>query len=291
MKKIDAHFTFEKWDDNKLIVNKTFAEYFQAAELTTFDALMNYSKTEVAKNLLQERVTSRFCLQDNAGNKKSFFIKRHSPSPLKEYIKPLFRFRLPILGAKTEWDALLRFHAEGIPTMMPVLFGQSKRYSLLVTEALEDCLKLSDWMNNSLSDRSQNCSPQTEQLIKQTATIARTMHQAGMHHQDFYLGHLLMKQEPQPQEAQPQKTAQSTLPDIHVIDLGRACYRPRLATRWIVKDLAQLDYSASQFTKEERILFMESYLNRPLNSRDNALIHRIQRKSAAIARHSKKNRL
>ncbi len=286
MRKTDADFTFEKWDNNKLIVNKMFAEYFQAAELTTFDALMNYSKTEVAKNLLQERVTSRFCLQDNTGNEKNFFIKRHSPSPLKEYIKPLLRFRLPILGAKTEWDALLRFHAEGIPTMMPVLFGQSKRYSLLVTESLENCLKLSDWMNNRLSDPSQNHSLQTEQLIKQTATIARTMHQAGMHHQDFYLGHLLIKQ-----EAQLQEISQSTLPDIHVIDLGRACYRPRLATRWIVKDLAQLHYSASQLTKEERILFMESYLNRPLNSSDNTFIHRIQRKSAAIAKHSKKNRL
>ena len=283
MKRIDEPQTFslEEWDNGKLIVNQQYADYFQAANLTSFDALMNYSETEVAKNLLKERVTSRFQLSNDTGIKKTFFIKRHSPSPLKEYIKPLLRFRLPILGAKTEWDALIRFHAEGIPTMTPIIFGQSKRYSLLVTEALENCVKLSDWMHNKLADRSEQNKQQTEQLIKQVAHIASRMHQAGMHHQDFYLGHLLMRQD----------DAQNIKPNIHVIDLGRTCYRPRLATRWIVKDLAQLDYSASAFTPEERTLFMESYLNHSITENDKPLINRIKQKSAAIARHSKKNRL
>ncbi len=283
MKKTDIKhpFILDTWDNNQLLINQTFVDYFEANNLTTFDALMNYSETEVAKSLLAERVTSRFTLKDNSGNEKTFYIKRHSPSPLKEYIKPLLRFRLPILGARTEWNALLRFHAEGIPTMMPVLYGESKQYSLLVTEALENCVKLSDWMHQQLANRSETNQTTTDSLIKQVAEIASDMHNAGMHHQDFYLGHLMMRQD----------SAQTTSPHIHVIDLGRACYRPQLATRWVVKDLAQLYYSASQFTPEERTLFMESYLHRPLNASDQPLVHRIKRKSAAIAKHSKKNKL
>ncbi|MGH7201974.1 MAG: lipopolysaccharide kinase InaA family protein, partial [Planctomycetaceae bacterium] len=80
-------------------------------------------------------------------------------------------------------------------------------------------------------------------------------------------------------------------PALHVIDLGRARRRRRLSRRWIVKDLAQLNYSAAGVTRADRLRFVRAYLGRPIREDDRRLLARIGRKTRAIARHSRKNRL
>lgn len=275
-------FEFETWDDGRLTVNCEFAELFRTNRLTTFAALMHREGGDVAKDLRPERVTSRFELTDAQSNRHAFYIKRHGPSPWKEYVKPLVRLTWPILGAHNEWRAMIRFHEVGIPTMTPVALGRSGRYSFVISRAIEGCEKLSTWAQcqDGRPEQSSNgpSSTHTRRLIEHVAQIARTMHAAGMHHQDFYLTHLLT-----PEEA-PADT-------VYVIDLGRVCCRRKLSRRWIVKDLAQLDYSARFLSRSDRYRFLKTYLGRNLQLDDRKLIAGIRRKSQAIARHSRKNRL
>ena len=94
------------------------------------------------------------------------------------------------------------------------------------------------------------------------ADVARTMHAAGLHHQDFYLTHLMV---PQRGPAAP----------IHVLDLGRVRFQPRLARRWIVKDLAQLNYSAVGVSASDRLRFLTRYLGHRPTRDDRALVTRI----------------
>ncbi|MGH7202562.1 MAG: lipopolysaccharide kinase InaA family protein, partial [Planctomycetaceae bacterium] len=136
-------FAFERWDDGRLTVNRDFAPLLRAHGLTTFHALMHEVGGEVAKNLLRERTTSRFRLEDEDGSHCDFYIKRHRPPPVKEYVKPLLRLTWPVLGARNEWNALLDFHAAGISTMTPVALGEAGGESFLVTESLDGCTKLS----------------------------------------------------------------------------------------------------------------------------------------------------
>jgi heptose I phosphotransferase len=269
------NLAFEDWDRGRLRVNSAFAGLLRAHGLTTFDSLMHFADVEVAKDLRRERVTARIVLKDAAGA-HGFYIKRHGPPPWKEYIKPLLHLQWPLLGARHEWNAILRFHEADIPTMTPVAFGESGRYSFLVTEALDGCQKLSEWMQQHLRPGDGVDRPETRQLVAAVAQVARTMHRAGMHHQDFYAGHLML-----PAES----------PDVHVIDLGRVRERRRLGKRWIIKDLAQLDYSARFFSQGDRLRFLRAYLGRPLEPRDRGLIRQVRSKAAAIARHSRKNRL
>jgi heptose I phosphotransferase len=190
-------------------------------------------------------------------------------------VKPLLRLTWPILGARNEWNAILEFHEANLATMTPVAIGESGSNSFLITEAIENCTKLSELKANReagqpLSDE------QRSRIIRDIAKIARAMHAAGLHHQDFYLGHLLFS---------PSENGK-----IYVIDLGRVLKRTKLARRWIVKDLAQLDYSASA-SAQDRLRFLREYLGRRLNANDRRLIDSIQQKNASIARHSRKNRL
>ena len=269
-------FELESWDQGRLIVNAAFAGVLRDAGLTTFEAVWSYSGGRVAKNLLRERTTTRIELPDHHGGETVLYLKRHAPPPWKEYIKPLVRLRRPILGARHEWNAILRFHEIGVHTMTPAALGRSGRRSLLLTEAIQSCRKLSDLaaaceLKNTRASR-------LDSFLTRIAAAARMMHAAGLHHQDFYLTHLLV---PEPDDGT----------TLFVIDLGRVQRRRRLARRWIVKDLAQLNYSAAVVGDADRRRFLELYLNRPLTSADARLVRQIERKTRAIARHSHKNRL
>eukprot|EP00913_Durusdinium_trenchii_P008975 g8441.t1 len=245
--------------------------------LVTFDAFMNDTGGEVAKNLLAERVTSRFSLKQTDGGEVAFYIKRHTAPPIKEYIKPWLRLTRPILGARGEWRAMIEFHSAGIATMIPVALGEQGTRSFVVTRAIDGCEKLSDWMQRNLTGGSRD-ETVTAGVVEGIARIARTMHSAGLHHQDFYLTHLLLP-------------AEQGENQIHVIDLGRARRRKRLSRRWIVKDLAQLNYSAGLFSEADRSRFLQTYFGRPVTAADRPLLRRIERKTDRIARHSRKNGL
>ena len=285
-------FTLQTWDEGRLIVNLDHAARLWNARLATFDALWNHAGGTVAKNLLKERTTTRIEVTDTQGESHAYFLKRHTRPPFKEYLKPLLRLTWPILGARPEWDAILRFHAAGIPTMTPVALGQSHGNSFLLTAAIEGCRKLSHVMDELRVDAAHTQPPRPAGLLprraerpafastvrQSIARSARTMHAHGLHHQDFYLGHLMI-----PASGKPDP--------LYVIDLGRVQHQKRLAQRWVVKDLAQLNYSAHGATRAERLRFMSEYLDRPLTEADRPLIRRIATKTERIARHSKKNRL
>jgi heptose I phosphotransferase len=118
---------------------------------------------------------------------------------------------------------------------------------------------------------------ESRRIIREVAEVARRMHSAGLHHQDFYAGHILL-----PHDASR---------GIHILDLGRVRRCRRLGRIWIVKDLAQLNYSAHWFTAADRLRFLHAYLGRPLQPSDRALLRSIARKTASIRQHSRKHAL
>ncbi|MEO1999111.1 MAG: lipopolysaccharide kinase InaA family protein [Planctomycetaceae bacterium] len=271
-----APFELDLHDQGQLTINRDHVGTLQQHGLTTFRSLMDFSGGQIAKNVLRERTTTRLELDDGHGGLCCYYLKRHRRSSWREYIKPLLRLTRPILGARNEWEAILAFHRAGIPTMTPVAYGTSGNQSLLLTAALDAC----DCLANRLPEWEQPDSHTRipRQILLDVAHTTRSMHGANLHHQDFYLYHLLVRRE-------------QTAGEIVVIDLGRARWLPRLGPRWIVKDLAQLNYSALRISRTDRLRFLRAYLNRRLTSRDRSLVRRIGRKTASIARHSSKHAL
>ena len=98
------------------------------------------------------------------------------------------------------------------------------------------------------------------------AEIARRFHAAGYNHRDFYTCHFLVK-EPSPGQF-----------DVRLIDLQRVQRRRWFRRRWIVKDLAQLAYSAprDRIGPKEWIAWMRHYLGTPkLRRGDKRLIRAV----------------
>lgn len=262
------------WDAGRLRVNAAFAPWLQALQLTTWAAFEHLEQGEVYRRV-GERVTSRLTL-GRGGLQRTVFLKRHGRLPWHECWKAWTRFRSPIWGARPEWEALLEFHRLGLPTLTPIACGESAGCSFLMTEALEPAVRLDHWLSSPARSGRTN----RRQLAQRLAIMIRRMHDAGWHHQDLYLCHVL-------------QVPAADREELHLIDLGRVRRHSQLrAQHWIVKDLAQLNYSARLVAPSERMYFLKTYLDRKrLRSRDKRLVRSILRKSARIDSHTRKHGL
>lgn len=294
----------ETWDAGRLLINAQYAPLLRAQGLTTCAAWLGLEGGEVAKHLIRERPTVRVMLETATGP-QAFYLKRLARPRLRETIKRVLHFKSPRLTAHREWKALLAFQRLGIPTMIPVACGLLGGESFLVTAALEGYTKLPEWLRNTPQNRgvSQDTDVGTTapwpadtqasgtatlsvtsrttsalnraEALRQVAQLARTMHAAGWHHQDFYAGHLLVPQGPGA---------------VHVIDLGRVSRLRFPRWVWVVKDLAQFYYSTAELlTRTEQLRLFREYLGRANRHSDRWLMRAIQMKAAAIRRHTRKH--
>lgn len=293
--------TWESLDHGRLIICGRFARIFRAHGLTSCRQLLDYDGGVVARRV-GSRETRQFILNEPSGP-VHFFLKRHGRPAWRDRILPWLQGGRPIHGARNEWEAILAFHDAGIPTMTPVAFGELGADSLLVTEALParcNLLELIGGRTTGTSIAMQTSSiparledpekyrtdakqgsdfiPTLRGLTERVAAIARTMHAAGFHHQDFYLNHLLLCE-------------RDGDPDVRVIDLGRVRRQFPLSHRWTVKDLAQLNFSAERLSTRARLRFLRLYLDRPFQPADRRLVRRIAAKSRRIAAHTRKHSL
>jgi heptose I phosphotransferase len=268
-------------DDGRVYIAKRCQEPFQGVQLDTFEAFWKIRLTEVAREV-GERQTSRIELV-LGGDRRAFYLKRHGRPHWKEWLKPLLRLTWPVLGAIPEWKAIAHFENAGIPTMVGVACGWQGGRSFLLTESLEGYIRADHWMEQA-DDRLQRKS-----LVTQVAEMVARMHASGLHHQDLYLCHLLLKW----------GTGDPGGCDARLIDLGRVRKHRRLPLRWRIKDLAQLYYSSCRLASTiEMMRFWRSYWNaagvrRSLATRkwERTLIKRIVSKAHRIDRHTRKNDL
>jgi len=260
------------WDHGRLHVVPGFAPLLEKHGLTTFDSLYHFQESSVAKNLLKERVTVRIELGDDSET-QAFYLKRHSPSRIGEYVKFLIRLRRPLIGAWNEWQALTAWQRFSLPTQIPVAYGRSGRHSLLLTLALEGCDKLSELIEHD-RDGSHRISPRRRhELTRSVAKLVRRMHDLGWHHQDCYSGHFFIRRS----DRQP-----------FLIDLGRARRMILFRNQWIRKDLAQLAYSVRGCSLADQFRFLRAYWGRPVRKWERRWCRKILQKVRAIARHSEK---
>lgn len=199
---------------------------------------------------------------------QAYFLKRHRGVGWREIFKNLLQLRLPVLGAGTEVRAIRRLEQLGVPTLHCAAWGQrganpARRQSFALTRALDDTLSLeelcADW-GATPGDPARLLLKRT--LLRQLATTARTLHDNGVNHRDFYLCHFLL------QRGSPGLAEAGGRLDLHLIDLHRVQLRDRTPRRWRVKDIAGLYFSAldAGLTRNDCYRFVRLYRAAPLRS-------------------------
>jgi hypothetical protein len=199
---------------------------------------------------------------------KDYFLKAHTGVGWKEIFKNLLQFKLPVISANPEWRALHRLKELRIDTVTPVAYGSeglnpARRHSFIITEELGDTVTLEEILSQSTHHKTSTSIPLwlKRSLVKRVAEIARTMHENGINHRDFYLCHLRLP------VSQLDRAASTQPLPIYVMDLHRAqVHRRRPRERWIVKDLAGLYFSSMDLglSRHDRFRFITTYSGRSL---------------------------
>ena len=193
---------------------------------------------------------------------KGYFLKIHPGVGWGEIVKSLLSLKPPVLGARDERDAILALERLGVQTMTIAGYGCRGRspatmQSFIITEEIADSISLEELV---LEGKYKNLPvPMKRLLIKKVAEIARTMHQNGVNHRDFYICHFLLP------KSWLVENRSDVVPPLYVIDLHRTQLRGKIPLRWLEKDMAGLHFSSfdAGLTVRDRLRFMSSYENRP----------------------------
>lgn len=188
-------------------------------------------------------------------NGNSYFLKQHFGVGWGEIFKNLLSFKLPVIGAMTEVEAIRQLTALGIQTTPLVAYGvrglnPATQQSFLLTQDLGDIVSLED----VCADWAANPPPSDlkRRLIIAIAELAARMHGAGLCHRDFYFCHLVM------QRAGWLKGEVQLM----LVDLHRMLKHQPSDGNAVIKDIAGLIFSAMDcgFSDQDWALFRQHYL-------------------------------
>ena len=169
----------ENWIEGGLKVSTEFAALLRHNDLTTADELWRRHGESVKKQR-RERGTERLFLDNPGGEPVETFIKRYLPISLGERLKRLLSFRPQHAdGAFHEWEAILAFHEQELPTMRPIAVGKATEGTCLLTLGITDCVRASDLFAEFAAHRNESTHERKRNLIGRIARLAAGMHGAG----------------------------------------------------------------------------------------------------------------
>jgi len=257
-----------------LLINAAFLPLLAAHGLDSFEAIRGFPGGEIITKKAVRSVV-RITL-DDGGQKRGFFLKRHRSS-LWARVKGVL---LPAASEDcgNEWNKIVLLTECGFSTATPVAYGERASLSLTLTEEIYDSVRVEDYIPKlAAGEKGFAGAIKKRELIRRIGTFAREFHRLGFHHQDFYLGHFLIR---------------PSTGELFLLDVQRVQKMEELSKRWIIKDLAQIVFSAKNvenFSSADLVRFGYAYLGEGRFDRgDKKVIRTILSKSGRIARHTEK---
>lgn len=167
--------------------------------------------------------------------------KRHAPRASVEYVK----YVVQPTRAATEWRIGCRFEAAGIPTPLPLAWGERRvggvwLGSILVVEGVFPGKTLGDFLTETRAPGA--VMPVLEQAAKGVALI----HNAGFHYRDLHGHNVLLRDRDGP-------------PEVLFTDLHEVRPHGRVTRDMAIDDLGRLNSSVST-RRAFRLRFLEVYL-------------------------------
>ena len=258
----------------KLIIDERYLEMLRSQGLDSFAAIMAFNGASLVRDKGIRRITR---LTVPGPKPLTLYFKKHLRASIRDVLKEIIRGKRPISAAAQEWRAISELNSTGIETMTAVAFGEKRllpwlRASFIITVEV-DGRRLEDHVHFLRGKwREKRC------IIAGLADLVRKMHFAGLNHRDLYLSHIFL-------------IANGGEKRLSLIDLQRVQRRARGFNRWVVKDLAALNYSSpgSVVSRADRVRFLLRYLRaRSLDAKQKSLVMKIARKTERIRKHDQK---
>lgn len=210
------------------------------------------------------------------------YVKRYRHIPWREQLDRIRRQAARHSRAWWEFTRACELAEKSVPAVQAVAMVEQMRVLREVGSAVVFAPVAGDaldrvWPAACARGAPVTCGAARHAVTRRLAWFVSAFHQTGWCHRDLYLCHIFTELDES--AARP--------PRFTLIDLARV-HRPRARrTRWILKDLAQLDCSACQIgaTRADRFRFLVAYLGlHPRTPRVRWYARRVARKSRAILR-------
>lgn len=227
--------------------------------------LIHFDEVSKISGQIYRQVKNRRTLSfENSG--QEFFLKLHGGVGWREIGKNLLQGKVPILGARNEWMAIKRLHKLNVPTMEIAAYGRryrnpAKQESFLITDALLQTESLEFFCPRYFEGKLNTSQIALRRaLIEKVAWITHQLHYNGLNHCDLYICHFLLDLSQGEEALSPDNLT------LFLIDLHRVRLRKKIPSRWIIKDLAAIYFSALDLplTKNDIFRFIRSYREAPL---------------------------
>ena len=257
-----------------------YLPWLRRCGLAAFNAVMEDTTGRVVRRLKDRENVILELPHPHHGTARAYLKRHHSSDPLGWMWAKLRRGSFVSPGRR-EASNIPRLERAGVRTMRLIAAGERFRQpwsvdSFVLTEEVPGAVQLDHFLRRRFTDLKEK-SQRTElrQLVAAVAEVTRRFHEAGYNHRDLYCCHFLIR------EPKPARFA------VHMIDLQRVQHRRRWRTRWLVKDLSQLNYSAPReiVSRTDRLRFFLRWRGVDRLARaDKRLVRRILSKTARIAR-------
>ncbi|HEY3241883.1 MAG TPA: lipopolysaccharide kinase InaA family protein [Phycisphaerae bacterium] len=256
-------------------VNPGFSELLTLNGLNTPEAVFDASGQVLNKRGLSSwRTRTRLELQSPRDERSVLFVKRYIRPPWRDQCQRILAGHGWRSTAGIEWHWIEALRAGGVACPQAVALAEclngwrEERSAILLAPV--PGISLERWA----ADRTQRVA---RDMLLSLAQFVRRLHRAGFVHRDLYLCHIFFE-------------AGAAEP-FHLIDLQRV-FRPRRwrRRRWIVKDLAALNYSApaAVASRRDRLRFLRGYLDQPrLDRSSKRLARAVEAKTRQIAAHDR----
>ena len=209
----------------------------------------------LSKPGLRGRERWRWEFENGGGEPRVVYVKRYRRLPLARQWDRIVR---QTFGPSVGWWELAqgrRLADLRIPVAAPVAYAEQMSGPLEARSAVLLEGARGEAFDRYWRRRCQDGHPLTRgvprhDMTRRLARFAAAFHETGFRHRDLYLCHIFVEHD------------EAGRASFRLIDLART-FRPWLRrTRWLIKDLSQLDVSARQIgaTRADRLRFLLTYL-------------------------------
>jgi len=264
-------------------LDEQYRRPLEQAGLTSFEEVMATRRGHCLR-ALSDRENWHLCIHDARQRPRGLYLKKHHVRTWASRLRAAMGAGPGWTAGRTEAENVGAMTAAGIEVMGLVAYGEKLHAdglveSFVLTEELEGYTELHHFLRRRFSadhlDGSARPARDLDRLIRQVARVARRFHQSGYNHRDLYCCHFFVREPAAGQF------------DVKLIDLQRVQRRRWFRRRWVVKDLAQLAWSAprDRIKCTQKMAFLREYLGvRKLRACDKRLVREVLAKQQVMER-------
>lgn len=266
----------------EIIINREYENLLSEIGFESFETVWRFEDGQRIKDIKERSVT-----RIEASPRNVLYLKRHRREFLG--IKRLVAFiskNRPLSQGLIELYNICEFRKHGLATVIPVAAGQRLIdffwvESFLITEEFSPFTSIENLLIDHTAFLADMEDIQKRRaLLEKISDYARRMHASGLNHCDFNSNHVLVDYDEKGDSSR-----------IILVDLQRVARNRLLKFRWIIKSLAEMNYTLPEhiFTVSDRIFMFLAYKGkRRWGMWDKFQWFWIRKKTDKIKRHTQK---